>query len=60
MGPLEGMMKTLGTPNITPELKETVTNHVLRMAGNRTVDQLSQKENEVMTELLSSRARVGL
>jgi 3-hydroxyacyl-CoA dehydrogenase len=60
MGPLEGMMKTLGTPNITPELKQTVANEVMRIVGNRTVEQLAAKENKVLTELLSSRVKVGL
>jgi carnitine 3-dehydrogenase len=60
MGPLEGMMKALGTPNITTDLKHTVANEVMRIAGNRTVEQLAAEENEVLTELLSSRARVGL
>jgi len=60
MGPLEGMMKALGTPNITPDLKQTVANEVMRIAGSRSVEQLAAKENEVLTELLSSRARVGL
>jgi carnitine 3-dehydrogenase len=60
MGPLEGMMKALGTPDITPDLKETVANEVMRIAGNRTVEQLAAEENEVLTELLSSRAKVGL
>ena len=60
MGPLEGMMKALGTPNITPDLKQTVANEVMRIAGSRTVEQLAAKENEVLTELLSSRAKVGL
>ena len=60
MGPLEGMMKALGTPNVTPELKQTVTDGVKRMAGNRSVEQLAEEENEVLTGLLSRRASVGL
>ena len=60
MGPLEGMMKALGTPNITPELKETVANGVMRIAGNRTVEQLAEEENQILTGLLNNRARVGL
>jgi 3-hydroxyacyl-CoA dehydrogenase len=60
MGPLEGMMKALGTPNITPDLKQMVANEVMRIAGNRTVEQLAAEENEVLTGLLSSRAKVGL
>jgi 3-hydroxyacyl-CoA dehydrogenase len=60
MGPLETMMKALGTPNITPELKETVANGVMRIAGNRTVEQLAEEENQILTGLLNSRARAGL
>src|ERR1700726_1051373 len=54
MSPLEGMMKALGTRTITRDLKETVANEVMRIAGNRTVEQLAAEENEVLTELLSS------
>ena len=60
MGPLEGMMKALGNPAITPELKRTVTDGVMRMAANRSVDELAEEENEVLTGLFSDRARVGL
>jgi carnitine 3-dehydrogenase len=60
MGPMETWMKALGTPNITPELKQTVADAVLQIAGNRSVEQLAAEENEVVTELLSSRAKAGL
>ena len=60
MGPMETWMKALGTPDITPELKQTVAEAVLQIAGNRTVEQLSVEENEIVTGLLSSRAKVGL
>ena len=60
MGPLEGLMKALGNPNVTPELKQTVTDGVKRMAGKRSVEQLAEEENEVLTGLLSQRASVGL
>jgi carnitine 3-dehydrogenase len=60
MDPLEAMMKALGTPNITPELKQTVASGVMRIAGNRTVEQLAEEENEILTGLLNSRAKVGL
>jgi hypothetical protein len=33
MDPLAGLMKVLGTPNVTSELKQTVTEGVMRMAG---------------------------
>jgi carnitine 3-dehydrogenase len=60
MGPLEGVMKALGNPDVTPQLKQTVTDGVKRMAGNRSVEQLAEEENEVLTGLLSRRASVGL
>jgi hypothetical protein len=43
MTPLEGMMQALGTPNITPELKQKVINGVMREAAGRSVDQLAQE-----------------
>jgi 3-hydroxyacyl-CoA dehydrogenase len=57
MDPLAGMMKALGTPNITPELKQKVVDGVMREAGNRSVDELAQAENEVIIGLLRSRAQ---
>jgi 3-hydroxyacyl-CoA dehydrogenase len=59
MDPLAGMMKALGTPNINPELKQKVVDGVMREAGNRSVDELAQAENEVIIELLRSRARAS-
>jgi carnitine 3-dehydrogenase len=60
MGPMETWMKALGTPDITPELKQTVIDAVLQIAGNRSVEQLAAEENEIVTGLLSSRAKAGL
>ncbi len=60
MDPMAGLMKVLGSPNVTPELKQTVTDGVMRMAGNRSVEELAEEENQVLTGLLSSRASVGL
>jgi len=60
MDPLAGLMKVLGTPDVTPELKQTVTEGVMRMAGDRSVEQLAEEENEVLAGLLSHRASVGL
>ncbi len=57
MDPLVGMIKTLGTPDVTPELKQTIVEGVLREAGNRSVDDLAQAENEVIIGLLRSRAQ---
>src|SRR6185503_18971936 len=55
MPPLEGMMKALGTPNITPELKQKVSSGVMREAGGRSVDQLAEDENRVLIGLLKLR-----
>ena len=56
MDPLAGMMKALGNPQITPELKQTVVEGVMREAGGRSVDQLAHEENEVLIGLLKLRA----
>ena len=59
MDPLAGMMKVLGTPNITPELKQKVVEGVMREAGNRSVDELAQAENEIIIGLLRLRAQAS-
>ena len=56
MGPLEAMMKVLGTPEVTPALKQTVVDAVLEEAAGRSVDQLAREENEVLVGLLALRA----
>jgi carnitine 3-dehydrogenase len=53
------MMKALGTPNITPELKQKVVDGVMREAAGRSVDQLAQAENEVIIGLLRLRAQAS-
>ena len=57
MDPLAAMIKTLGTPDVTPALKQTIVEGVLREAGNRPVDELAQEENELLIGLLRSRAQ---
>src|SRR6266699_3795836 len=57
MDPLAAMIKTLGTPDVTAELKQTIVEGVLREAGNRSVDALAQEENELLIGLLRSRAQ---
>ena len=59
MIPLEGMMKSLGVPNITPELKQTVINGVMHETAGRSVEQLANDENRVIVGLLKLRANVG-
>ena len=56
MDPLQGMMKALGTPNITPELKKTVIDGVKREAAGRSVEDLARGENKVLIGLLKLRA----
>ena len=59
MDPLAAMIKVLGTPEITPELKQTIIEGVLAEAANRSVDQLAKEENEVLIEILRLRAQHG-
>jgi 3-hydroxyacyl-CoA dehydrogenase len=60
MDPLQGMMKALGTPNITPELKQKVIDGVTREAGGRSVEELANEENRVLVGLLKLRAKAGI
>jgi len=57
MGPLEGIWKALGTPTVTPELKQTIVDGVLGEAGSRSVDQLARERDEVLLGLLALRRR---
>ncbi len=57
MDPLAGMIKALGNPDITPDLKQTIVEGVMREAANRPVEQLAQDENEVLAGLLYLRAQ---
>src|SRR5271156_1387924 len=59
MGPMETWMKALGTPNITPELKQTVAEGVLKEASGQSIEQLAEAENKVVLELLALRAKAG-
>jgi 3-hydroxyacyl-CoA dehydrogenase len=59
MDPLTGLMKALGNPEVTDELKQTIIEGVLQEAGSRSVDQLAQEENEALVGLLKLRAKNG-
>jgi carnitine 3-dehydrogenase len=59
MDPLAAMMKTLGTPDITPQLKQTVVDAVLKEAGGRSVEQLAREENAVLSGLLKLRSEAN-
>jgi carnitine 3-dehydrogenase len=56
MDPLAGMMKTLGTPEITPQLKQTVVDAVLKEAAGRSVEELAREENLILSGLLKLRS----
>jgi len=59
MDPLTGMMKALGTPQITPQLKQTIIDGVTREAANRSVDELAQEENKLIVGYLALRAKAS-
>jgi len=54
---LEGMIKTLQPPDFTDELRKTIVDGVLQIAGNRSVDQLAQDENEILLGLIKLREK---
>jgi carnitine 3-dehydrogenase len=59
MVPLTGLMKALGTPDVSEDLKQSIVDGVLREAGSLSVDQLAQQENEVLVGLLALRTKAG-
>jgi carnitine 3-dehydrogenase len=59
MSPLEGLMKALGTPEVTPALKQKVADAVIEEAAARSVEQLAREENGVLLGLLALRAQAA-
>jgi 3-hydroxyacyl-CoA dehydrogenase len=57
MEPLTGLMKGLGNPDVTPELKQAIVDGVLQEAGGRSVEQLAREENEIMVAVLKLRSK---
>jgi 3-hydroxyacyl-CoA dehydrogenase len=57
MDPLAEMFKTLGNPEVTAQLKQTIADGVFKEAANRSVEQLAQQENETLLGLLRLRAQ---
>lgn len=55
----QGLWKALGSPTVTPELKQTLIDGVQQEAGKSTVAQLAAAENEVLLGLLRLRAEHG-
>jgi 3-hydroxyacyl-CoA dehydrogenase len=59
MPPLQAMMNDLKMPDITPALKQTVIDCVLKEARGQSVEEIANEENEVMLGLLALRAKAG-
>jgi 3-hydroxyacyl-CoA dehydrogenase len=61
-GVFEGLLplfKTLGNPDITPELKRRVIDGVMAEAGDRSVEELANEENELLVGYLGLRAKAS-
>jgi 3-hydroxyacyl-CoA dehydrogenase len=54
---LTPLLSALGNPQVTPELKQKVTEGVLAEAGDRSVEQLAKDENERLVGLIALRAQ---
>jgi carnitine 3-dehydrogenase len=59
MEPMAAGFKNLGSPDVTPELKKTITEGVLQEAGDHSVEQLAREENELLVGLIRLRAQQG-
>jgi 3-hydroxyacyl-CoA dehydrogenase len=59
MDPLCEVMDHLGAPEFTETLRQTVIDGVARQAGDRSVEQLADRENQIIVDLLALRARTG-
>jgi 3-hydroxyacyl-CoA dehydrogenase/sugar lactone lactonase YvrE len=56
---LTEMIKTLKAPEVNDQLKQTIVDGVLQIAGDRSVNQLAQAENEELLGLIKIRANNG-
>jgi 3-hydroxyacyl-CoA dehydrogenase len=54
-----GLMKKLEMPEVTPALRQTVIDGVLKEANGQSVEQLAEAENKVVLELLALRKKAG-
>jgi carnitine 3-dehydrogenase len=52
-----GLWQALGSPTVTPQLQKTLIEGVQQQAGNRSVQELADSENEVLVGLLRLRAQ---
>jgi 3-hydroxyacyl-CoA dehydrogenase len=56
--PIAAYWKDLGTPDLTPELQETIIRGVQEEVGNRSVDQLGKERDELLLGLLRLRSKL--
>ena len=54
-----GLMKKLEMPDVTPELRQTIIEGVLKEANGQSVEQLALSENKLVLQLLALRATAG-
>ena len=52
MDPMIALMKNLGNPEFTAELKQSIIDGVIQESGNRSVRQLAREENEMLLGIL--------
>jgi carnitine 3-dehydrogenase len=57
MEPMAAGFEHLGNPDVTPELKTTITEAVLQEAGDRSVETLAQEQNELLVGLIRLRSQ---
>src|SRR5712672_1354413 len=55
-GPMTAWWKTLGSPELTPELQQTLIDGVHAEVGSRSIDELAAQRDEVLLGLLELRA----
>jgi carnitine 3-dehydrogenase len=57
-GPVASWWKTLGTiTEFSPQVKQTIVDGVLQEAGSRSIDQLAQQRDQMLLDLLRTRAK---
>lgn len=58
-GPLTAIWKALGSPELTPQVRQKLIDGVHAEAGSRTIDELATQRDEVLLGLLELRAKSG-
>ena len=57
MPPMVNLWSSLGSPALTPALKQTIIDGVLEEAGDRSIEELERERDDVLLGLLALRAR---